>query len=120
MVAIDLGTTYSGFAILKKGQIITGKWKIGSEEALESLKTPTALLLQPDEEPKFGYEAEKTFKELTEEGTDVNCIFFNKFKMCLHRRKVMLLSIFLLLNNFREGIGLVKKNQMSVAVILLC
>ena len=73
VVAIDFGTTYSGFAIMKKGQIITGKWKTGSEEALESLKTPTALLLQPDEEPKFGY-------ELREEGTDVNCNFFNKSK----------------------------------------
>ena len=86
MVAIDFGTTYSGFAIMKKGQIITGKWKISSEE---SLKTPTALLLlEPDKEPKFGYEAEKAFKELTEEGTDINCNFFNKFKMCLHRQKV--------------------------------
>ena len=90
VVAIDFGTTYSGFAIMKKGQIITGKWKISSEEALESLKTPTALLLQPDKEPKFGYEAEKIFKELTEEGTDRNCNFFNKFKMCLHRQKVKL------------------------------
>ena len=93
VVAIDFGTTYSGFAILKKGQIIPGKWEISSEEALESLKTPTALLLQTGENPKFGFEAEKAFKELTEDGLNENCNFFNKFKMCLHRQKVRVLYV---------------------------
>ena len=66
---------------------------MNSKEALELLETPTALLLQHEKEAKFGFEAEKTFKELTENGSNKECNFFNKFITCLHQHMVRLLSV---------------------------
>lgn len=66
---------------------------MNSKEALELLETPTALLLQHKKEAKFGFEAEKTFNELTEDCLNTECNFFNKFKICRHRKLVRLLSV---------------------------
>jgi molecular chaperone DnaK (HSP70) len=92
VVALDFGTTYSGFAFWRKdnpSEITPGKWKTNATEVLESLKTPTSLLLNKDNELiEFGFEAERVFKELAEDEFDSDYRFFSKFKMKLHRKKV--------------------------------
>nr|XP_034301175.1 uncharacterized protein LOC117681324 isoform X4 [Crassostrea gigas] len=92
VVALDFGTTYSGYAFWKKDtdplDITSGKWNTGSKNVLESLKTPTSLLLSKENEViEFGFEAEKIFKELAEDGSDKEYRFFRQFKMLLHDRK---------------------------------
>ncbi|XP_065932831.1 uncharacterized protein [Magallana gigas] len=88
VVALDFGTTYSGYAFWRKenpSEITTGKWNTGSKEVLESLKTPTSLLLnQKNEVIEFGYKAEKIFKELAEDEDDKEYRYFRQFKMMLH------------------------------------
>ncbi|XP_061164545.1 uncharacterized protein LOC133173581 [Saccostrea echinata] len=91
VVALDFGTTYSGFAVWRKenpSEIYPGKWKTNSTEVLESLKTPTSLLLNKNNELiEFGFEAERIFKELLEDGCDSDYRFFSKFKMFLHQKQ---------------------------------
>ncbi|XP_062571661.1 uncharacterized protein LOC134233693 isoform X2 [Saccostrea cucullata] len=91
VVALDFGTTYSGFAFWRKenpSEIYPGKWKTNSAEVLESLKTPTSLLLNKNNELiEFGFEAERIFKELLEDRLDSDYRFFSKFKMCLHQKQ---------------------------------
>uniref|UniRef100_K1PRX6 Heat shock 70 kDa protein 12A n=1 Tax=Magallana gigas TaxID=29159 RepID=K1PRX6_MAGGI len=89
VVALDFGTTYSGYAFWRKDNdpldITPGKWKTESKEVLESLKTPTSLLLNKENKIiEFGFEAEKIFKELVEDGNDEEYRFFRQFKMLLH------------------------------------
>ncbi|XP_062596268.1 heat shock 70 kDa protein 12B-like, partial [Saccostrea cucullata] len=102
VVAIDFGTTYSGYAILSRGhfiedpleKIITKVWQAGD---LLSDKTPTTLLLkhvEPDSRQEFvalGYEAEDIYSRLPEEEKD-GYYFFRRFKMALYDedRKVAL------------------------------
>lgn len=110
MVALDFGTTYSGYAFWRKDNdpldITSGKWNTGSKDVLESLKTPTSLLLNKENEViEFGFEAEKIFKELVEDGTDKEYRFFRQFKMKLYNEKVPLInmiSIFLLIFSLKQ------------------
>nr|XP_034301187.1 uncharacterized protein LOC105326615 isoform X2 [Crassostrea gigas] len=92
VVALDFGTTYSGYAFWRKenpSEITTGKWNTGSKEVLESLKTPTSLLLnQNNEVIEFGYKAEKIFKELAEDEDDKGYRYFRQFKMTLHNESL--------------------------------
>ncbi|XP_052721737.1 uncharacterized protein LOC128192798 isoform X3 [Crassostrea angulata] len=93
VVALDFGTTYSGYAFWKKDtdplDITSGKWNTGSKNVLESLKTPTSLLLNKENEViEFGFEAEKIFKELLEDGNDKEFRFFRQFKMNLYNEKL--------------------------------
>lgn len=73
VVAIDFGTTYTGFAYSFKSdpsKILASKW---SGETLLSAteKAPTCVLLSPDKELiAFGYEAQDKYKELMEEDTE--------------------------------------------------
>ncbi|XP_056010525.1 uncharacterized protein LOC125681968 isoform X4 [Ostrea edulis] len=91
VVALDFGTTYSGFAFWRKenpSEIMPRKWKTNATEVLESLKTPTSLLLNKSNELiEFGFEAERVFKELVEDEFDSDYRFFSKFKMKLHHKK---------------------------------
>nr|XP_034301188.1 heat shock 70 kDa protein 12A-like [Crassostrea gigas] len=92
VVALDFGTTYSGYAFWKKDtdplDITSGKWNTGLKDVLESLKTPTSLLLNKENEViEFGFEAEKIFKELVEDGNDKEYRFFRQFKMKLYNEK---------------------------------
>lgn len=98
MVALDFGTTYSGYAFWRKDTdplvITSGKWNTGSKDVLESLKTPTSLLLNKNNEViEFGFEAEKIFKELVEDGNDKEYRYFRQFKMKLFDKKVPLISM---------------------------
>ena len=106
MVAIDFGTTYSGFAFAfnhKKGEggiHMNRAW--GHDQGTATLKTPTSLLLNPDGNfDSFGYEAEEKYANFLN-GEDRNYLYFKHFKMALHKSEVMFIhssffsSIFLL------------------------
>lgn len=94
VAAIDFGTTYSGYAFSFKHDFQKEPTKIAANAAwvggtagLMSMKTPTVLLLKPDQTfEAFGYEAENKYCALVDEG---NCIhktyyYFRRFKMQLY------------------------------------
>eukprot|EP00105_Crassostrea_gigas_P014778 XP_011431563.1 PREDICTED: heat shock 70 kDa protein 12B [Crassostrea gigas] len=85
VAAIDFGTVYSGYAYSFKAEwptVMTNKWSGGD---LLSYKTPSALLLNPDQSfNSFGFDAEKKYSSLTEDGKDCRkYFFFQRFKMIL-------------------------------------
>lgn len=93
VAAIDFGTTYSGYAYSWKHEwteIKTNKWAGGSGL---SYKTPSVLLLNEDKSfNSFGYDAEKKYSSLVENGTTCKKYFyFHRFKMILKKplEKVM-------------------------------
>ncbi|XP_060596211.1 heat shock 70 kDa protein 12B-like [Ruditapes philippinarum] len=65
VVALDFGTTYSGYAFSFRDNplnVQTNKGWIAGSDQLISLKTPTCVLLNPFEQfDSFGYEAENKF-----------------------------------------------------------
>jgi len=97
VAAIDIGTTYSGYAFSSKDdfrteplKITANNWSAGSG-CLISHKTPSALLLYPDESfHSFGYEAENKYLQLAEDDQNdfENYYFFRQFKMILHNNSV--------------------------------
>jgi len=89
VVAIDFGTTYSGFAfsfIKDKGKdsiFMNREW--GNEQGGRTSKTPTCLLLKPDQSfDSFGYEAVEKYANLQDESEEKRYYFFQHFKMALH------------------------------------
>ncbi|KAK3085247.1 hypothetical protein FSP39_000642 [Pinctada imbricata] len=95
-VAIDFGTTYSGYAFSTKGDFESDPTKIYANEDWPvgnvgfSRKTPTVLLLNSEQEfEAFGYEAEQMYSQLALEGEHEECYFFRRFKMKLYGEKVV-------------------------------
>ena len=91
VVAFDFGTSFSGYAFSfgnEPSKVQTnGSWSAGSEK-LMSLKTPTCVLLNKDDEfHSFGYEAENKYSELAENGDHNGWKLFKLFKMELHNNK---------------------------------
>uniref|UniRef100_K1Q1C0 Heat shock 70 kDa protein 12A n=1 Tax=Magallana gigas TaxID=29159 RepID=K1Q1C0_MAGGI len=86
VAAIDIGTTFSGYAFSLTndwGRVFTNQWNGGK---LISPKAPTCLLLKKDfSESFFGYEAEDKYTELTSEESHKEYYFFQRFKMILHQ-----------------------------------
>ena len=96
VVAIDFGTTYSGFAFAfnhkeGKGGIHMNKaW--GHDQGGATLKIPTSLLLRPDGQfDSFGYEADEKYANFVC-GEDREYLYFKQFKMTLHNSEVNLKS----------------------------
>ncbi|CAC5360453.1 unnamed protein product [Mytilus coruscus] len=93
IAAIDFGTTYSGFAFSQKkkhAKIITKKWHSSIGSALQSFKTPTSILLQPDGIfHSFGYEAEEKYDLLSNGGDHTRWYFCRHFKMELHLSEIL-------------------------------
>lgn len=96
VVAIDFGTTYSGYAFSLGVEFETQPTKISSNkpwtasQGLVSHKAPTSILLKPDKSfYKFGYEAEDKYNDLAQsEAEDFrDYYYFRRFKMMLHARK---------------------------------
>ncbi|KAJ8297818.1 hypothetical protein KUTeg_024349 [Tegillarca granosa] len=93
VVAIDFGTTYSGYAFSLTSQFCSDNMKICTNTAwiagsggLMSYKAPTCVLLDKDKQfQAFGYEAEDRYAELAIENKHHDVYFFKKFKMLLHR-----------------------------------
>ena len=97
VIAIDIGTTYSGYAFSLQSDfqrnptyISYSKWSPATGGFI-SPKTPTSLLLKPNKEfYKFGYDAEDKYAELAMDGEHHDYYFFRRFKMPLHINSVML------------------------------
>ncbi|NXX56248.1 HS12B protein, partial [Scopus umbretta] len=89
VVAIDFGTSYSGYCFsLSSGteQIRQVYW--GTEYGLKTPKTPTCILFnQKQEFKKFGYDALMKYRSLPSNDAD-NWYFFQNFKMKLYNTKV--------------------------------
>lgn len=96
VVAIDFGTTYSGYAFSSRDDfkrdplkiVANQAWNAGSQRHL-SLKTPTCLLLDNNEElVSFGYEAENKYADIVLDGKLNDFFFFQRFKMQLYKNEV--------------------------------
>lgn len=111
VAAIDFGTTFSGYAFSflyeytnDPFKISTTTWPAGSG-CLESLKTSTCVLYDPDKKfDSFGYEAEEKYSNLALEDKHHEWFYFSRFKMMLYNKKVKFYSVFKVLlrcqNNF--------------------
>lgn len=91
VAAIDLGTTFSGYAFSFRHEYLSDRLRISTNlwphNNGMSMKAPTSILLDPEGEVKaFGYEAIKTFGDLAEYNQHVDYFFFNKFKMNLYQQ----------------------------------
>lgn len=98
VVAIDFGTTYSGYAFSSRDNfkkdplkiIANQAWNAGSARHF-SLKTPTCLLLNDKEElVSFGYEAENKYADIVMDHKQNEYFYFQRFKMQLYKSKVSL------------------------------
>ena len=92
-VAIDFGTTYSGFAFSfnkEQGEdsiFMNREWV--SELGHRTSKTPTCLLLKPDQSfHSFGYKAVEKYANLKSLSEEKEYFFFQHFKMFLHNDEV--------------------------------
>ena len=97
VVAIDFGTTYSGFAFSfndKRGEAgihMNREW--GNDEGRSTLKTPTSILLKPNKEfDSFGYNADDKYVHF-KRGEEKEYSYLKHFKMELHKTKVKLNDI---------------------------
>ena len=93
IVAIDFGTTYSGFAFsFNKEQgddsiFMNRDWV--NEQGHRTSKTPTCLLLKPDQSfDSFGYKAVEKYAKLRSVYEEKDFLFFQDFKMSLHNEEV--------------------------------
>ena len=100
VVAIDFGTTYSGYAfsfLKEKGKdsvYMNREWL--NEHGTRTSKTPTCLLLKPDLSfDSFGYQAIEKYTDLQDESNEQRYYFFQHFKMALHSDEVMVMMVIL-------------------------
>lgn len=96
-MAIDFGTTYSGFAFSfikdqgKDAIFMNMDWV--NEQGGQTSKTPTCLLLKPDLSfDSFGYGAIEKYAALQGESEEKEYLFFKHFKMALHSDEVSCFS----------------------------
>ena len=92
IVAIDFGTTYSGYAYAFRSSSedihLMRHPEGGQAVGTVSYKIPTILLLnEHGKYHSFGYEARETYHNLDAEESR-KWLYFEKFKMELHSRKV--------------------------------
>lgn len=103
VAAIDIGTTFSGYAFSFGHQymkdplkISINSWTSGSGGVV-SLKTSTCVLFDPKGEfHSFGYDAEDKYSDLALDDNHHDWYYFRRFKMTLYKRMVCLLSFLLL------------------------
>lgn len=96
VAAIDIGTTYSGYAFSTRDTYQTNPLKIYANQAwnsgtkqISSVKTPTCLLLNSDKElDSFGYEAEQKYAKLVMDCKQDDYYFFHGPMMSYHNMKV--------------------------------
>ncbi|CAG2190339.1 unnamed protein product [Mytilus edulis] len=92
VVAMDFGTTFSGYAFATLDDyktnpllISTYTWATGSQTGM-SLKTPTCILFDSDENfVAFGKDAEDIYTELANENNHKGWHYFRRFKMDLYK-----------------------------------
>ena len=95
VVAFDFGTTFSGYAFSFRDDPLkvqaNNYWVAGSLR-LMSLKTPTCVLLDPNDEfHSFGFAAENKYISLAEDQKNKGWKLFRQFKMLLHSNEVCIL-----------------------------
>lgn len=91
-VAIDFGTTYSGFGFAEANvlgesgiQVFRG-W--GRGQGFSFYKTPTCVLLSPDGNfNKFGHAAVEAYAKHLAKGDNKDFIYFERFKLVLYNTK---------------------------------
>lgn len=97
VAAIDFGTSYSGYAFSTVGSyksnpleiIHNQSWNSRGKQLISS-KTPTCILLTSEKKfVSFGYDAENEYADILLEGEGDNYIFMDKFKMDLHKIKII-------------------------------
>ena len=96
VVAIDIGTTFSGYAMSFSRE----KFAIYAMQATDhyrleggpsATKIPTALLVKPDKKfHSFGHEAMNHYNRELDEQEQQKWYYFERFKMKLHAEKVRL------------------------------
>ncbi|KAK3602781.1 hypothetical protein CHS0354_026329 [Potamilus streckersoni] len=94
VAAIDIGTTYSGYAYSFHDEFVkdplliyANNWNAGSR-GLISLKTPSCVLFEPSKTfHSVGYESEDKYAELALENKHQDWFFFQRFKMALYKSK---------------------------------
>ncbi|XP_052814564.1 heat shock 70 kDa protein 12A-like [Mya arenaria] len=99
-VAIDFGTTFSGYAYSTKGdfkqdpaKVFAANWSDG--QGLITTKAPTAVLFRPDGSlSKFGYDAETEYASLVGDNAQEGWSYFRRFKMLLFHKKVTTTTTF--------------------------
>lgn len=94
MVAIDFGTSYSGYAFSFRHDYERDKLKISTNlwphNSGLSPKAPSAVLIGPDHVVKsFGYEAQSKYNELVECDKAEGHYYFEKFKMAIYSAEVV-------------------------------
>ncbi|XP_052072499.1 uncharacterized protein LOC127710591 isoform X1 [Mytilus californianus] len=96
VAAIDIGTSYSGYAYSTVKAYQTDhlditcnqSWSSGGKQLISS-KTPSCILMTKGKElVSFGYDAEKEYENIIAEGNEESYYFFDKFKMALHKTKL--------------------------------
>ncbi|XP_043084946.1 heat shock 70 kDa protein 12A-like [Puntigrus tetrazona] len=91
-VAIDFGTSFSGYAFSFKTdkrleQIRIPSW--GVEQGLKTFKTPTCILFDEEQNfQKFGYDAMKTYTMLMKKEEAKKHYLFEHFKMELYDKEI--------------------------------
>ncbi|XP_043084959.1 heat shock 70 kDa protein 12A-like [Puntigrus tetrazona] len=91
-IAIDFGTSYSGYAFSFKTdkhleQIRLPSW--GMNQSQKTFKTPTCILFDEEQNfQKFGYDAMKTYTQLMKKETAKKHYLFEHFKMELYNKKI--------------------------------
>lgn len=94
VVAIDLGTTFSGYAFstakdFKKDPAIVYANQIWTGTNQVNVKCPTCILLDQKKDCiAFGFEAKEKFKEVLKNKEQNEYYFFEKFKMNLYSEQV--------------------------------
>ena len=93
VVAIDIGTSFSGYAYSDKKEIQNKNinlniWNANTTVSQTS-KAPTVVLLDENKDfDSFGYEAEENFAEHVSNNTHGKYYRFCNFKMKLYQEKV--------------------------------
>ena len=99
VVAIDFGTTFSGYAFSFRHEfekdplkICSSQW-IGGSRAAISLKTSSCVLFHPSGEfDSFGFDAEEKYNDLAMDDLHHDWFFFRRFKMLLYNTEVSIIT----------------------------
>ena len=109
VVAIDFGTTFSGYAFSFTRDAnsihMMRRWE-GGDPGVSNQKTPTTLLLKPDGSfHSFGFGARDFYHDL--DANDAKkWLYFDKFKMTLHGSEVRNILKYLLYNMITHSFSL--------------
>lgn len=92
VVALDIGTSYSGYAYsdkkeIKREDINLNEWS-GNFSHDKKAKCPTVVMLNEDKSfDSFGYKAEERYAKMVKQKTHLKCYRFRDFKMKLYHEK---------------------------------